>query len=886
MTAVRWLPWLACAALLSPSSAQDPTLGISRELAVARKARIANVIYRLRFDLHAASDAVEGTADIRFDLPAATDGPSEVQTDLVLDFAGEWLSLETLNGRPVGDRARVIADHVVLPGDMLVPLENRIEARFRSRIAATGTPLTRYVDSSDGAEYLYTLLVPADAHALFPCFDQPDLRAEFRLTLTIPTDWVAIGNTDGDREPEDDGLVRASELIDTDRRAVCFAPTKPLPTYLFAFAAGPFEQIDDSLPAGIRPIETRPLRVSLRRSQRRFAEIERLFEMHRNALARLDEWFGIPYPFGKLEFVLLPGFPYGGMEHAGAIFYRESALVFEREPTEPEQVRRSTLIYHEVAHQWFGNLVTMRWFDDLWLKEGFATFLSYRLLAEIEPDRQSWLRFLQRVKQRAYAIDETSGTTPIWQELANLAEAKSAYGPIVYNKAPAVLRELEARLGADAFRAASRRFVAEHAFDNATWQDLVASFRSAGGLKDARWSDRWILGKGLPTVRMEWSLDEFGTVRSCRLTQRGRSPDDKPWPLSFTVRVFDRDGTTNTFRASLDARDESFAALVGRPAPLAVLMNADDVAYGVFLPDPRSREWLQHNACEIVDPLARVAAISQLWQAVREVEMNPADMARTLLAAAEREEDPDTHEWLLARLSTCLLRYIGDPEVADDLIERALDLSFAQLESPGVRSRWILLDFLAGLSSGERVQRLLREVLDGAHGDWKLSLAPRDRFRLAAALLAAGDVDAVERERREAAAGSDVGRWAFLAGAAHADTTIKSRYFDDYLRADGPPEQWVQDSLGNFHWPGQSELTLPFLRRAMENLERVKKTRKIFFMPAWIDAFVNGHSSPEALEIVQEWLASRPDLDQDIRSKVLQSLDELERAVRIRRAKW
>ncbi|MCA8964937.1 MAG: hypothetical protein KDC48_08615, partial [Planctomycetes bacterium] len=406
---------------------QDPAPGISKELAKARKQVISAVQYDLRFRLEKGAKEVAGEVWLRFQLPE----DRELTNPIVLDFAGKTLTDVRLNDTDVS--LTRVANHVVLPVDRLGYGWNGLVAKFTSEVAPTGTPLTVYRDPQDGQEYYYTLVVPADAHRLYPCFDQPDLRAEFRVELVLPNDWVAVSNAvlaEDMPEPTAEGTVWR------------FVATRPLPTYLMAFACGPFAIASAPL-AGVPGIDVRqPLRIFYRNRERDHLDRDALVKLHAEGLRWLCGYFGVPYPFGKLDIVLLPGFPYGGMEHAGAIFYREASLAFDHPPTAAELVRRSTLVYHELSHQWFGNLVTMKWFEDLWLKEGFATFVGYQALEALEPERRAWLRFLQRVKPRAYEVDATPGTTPVFQALDNLADAKSAYGAIVYNKAPAVLREL------------------------------------------------------------------------------------------------------------------------------------------------------------------------------------------------------------------------------------------------------------------------------------------------------------------------------------------------------------------------------------------------------------------------------------------------------------
>ena len=600
------------AALMPFLSSQDPAAGIERALAKERAAVLRDVEYDLRLRITPGADAVTGRATIRFRLPDDRDPTAPV----VLDWGGAALADVAVNTRATALRA--VHDHVLIPPDRLVRGRNLLTATFTSPVGATGTPLTVYRDPADGKQYWYTLVVPADAHRLYPCFDQPDLRAVFRWELELPTDWTAVANT-------------AREAVETPPGDVAgaywrFAPTKPLPTYLAAFACGPFAAIDAPQPTAPGITTHEPMRILLRRSQLDRAERDVLVQLHRDGLAWLAQQFGVPYPFDKLDVVLLPGFPYGGMEHAGAIFYREQALVFDHVPTAAERVRRSTLVYHELAHQWFGNLVTMRWFDDLWLKEGFATFVGYQALAALEPGQQAWLRFGQRVKPRAYEVDGTPGTTPVFQDLQNLADAKSAYGPIVYNKAPAVLRELHERLGDGAFRAGLRRYLERHAFGNAEWRDLAAALEDASRSDLSRWSQRWLLAPSMPQVRVGWQLDDNGVVREAVLTQQAIGGDGS-WPLDVELAVFDLAGGVRTVRVRSDAASTAVGELVGGAAPAAVLANPRDVAYGQFVPDAVSRAWLLQHTSGLRDPLLRASAVNALFEAVRE--------AAVLLARAD-----------------------------------------------------------------------------------------------------------------------------------------------------------------------------------------------------------------------------------------------------------
>jgi aminopeptidase N len=870
---VGWL--LVAAAVQTTGGGQDPERGITRELARARKAAIESVAYRLQFELAPGMEEVAGTASVEFSIRETGEPPAPV----VLDFDGEALEEIRINGVLQETPPRRVEGHVVLPAALLSEGANSFAARFRSKVAAAGTPLSRYRDPSDGAEYVYTLLVPADAHRLFPCFDQPDLKASFDLELTMPADWRAVANgaqTTG--EPFHDPDVGVGGRVSQR-----FTPTPPLSTYLFAFAAGPFQVVEDAIAGRIGDDRDRPLRAFVRASEVPRFDSAIVFEAHRRALAWNASYFDVPYPFGKLDVVLIPGFPYGGMEHAGAIFYRESALVFDHVPTESERIRRSTLIYHEVSHQWFGNLVTMEWFDDLWLKEGFATFVGFTLLEVLEPERHAWLRFHQRVKPEAYAVDATRGTTPVWQELRNLADAKSAYGPIVYNKAPAVLRELQMRLGPKAFQRGVRAFLAAHAFGNATWRDLVTALSTSSGASSELWSDRWILAPGMPRVRVDWEADETGALTRFTVLQEGVQESTEVWPLSTGILLVAEDGTHRTVAVRADGTRTELEELHGMPAPACALLNPDDVAYGLFLLDPKSRDWLVANVVGLEDPLLRAVALSALNNTLREGELDPAAWATLLENVLRTERDPATHAWLLDAAETVLSRYLPRGAAAERGNALA-ELLLAQLESGVPQLALQTVRFLVRSCPTERVLASVRALLGGELTYEGLELGRRDRFLLAAALLAAGDAVPLAAEKRRYA-GADVGKEVYLAEAAAADVAVKERYFLSYQQSGEPPAPWVQDSLAWFHWPGQAELTLPFLPRALAKVEWVKDHRKIFFMPAWIDAFVNSHSSPAALEVVNGFLAKHPALPPDVRRKILQSVDGLERAVAIRK-RW
>ena len=283
--------------------------------------------------------------------------------------------------------------HVVIPARRLKPGANLVEARFTTPIAPSGASIIRFDDKSDGATYLYTLLVPSDANLLFPCFDQPDLKARLTWRLRAPAAWSVLANARPTSRQPDGEAVRWT-----------FAETEPIPTYLAAFAAGPWATWP-SAPQGTS--RERPITLYARASRKAEVDADTIIRANRDAARFLEGWFGVPFPFSKLDALLAPAFPFGGMEHVGEIFYNENSFVFREPPTLPQRLGRDSVVYHEVSHQWFGDLVTMTWFDDLWLKEGFATYMAARVQADLKPESEAWKTFYLRNKPVAYAADST-----------------------------------------------------------------------------------------------------------------------------------------------------------------------------------------------------------------------------------------------------------------------------------------------------------------------------------------------------------------------------------------------------------------------------------------------------------------------------------------------
>ncbi len=847
------LAFCMLSASIAAAPGKSPALeqGVSRELARWRVAHYRDVRYALAIRLTQGAPTLTGRLELRVTLPARP-------IDLVLDWRpaekGAAVREVRVNGKPYAPRLE--AEHLVIARTALRGGENTVALEFESPVAVAGAAVTRYLDREDGSEYLYTLLVPSDASTMFPCFDQPDLKARFKLALELPAGWRAVAN--------------APALSGGEGRAA-FEETEPLSTYLFAFAAGPFETLNE-------PGHEQGVRLFVRRSQlaRAKAHAAEALRLNRESMAFFAREFDRPFPFAKYDLVLIPELAYGGMEHAGATFLNEQAVLFPSAPSRADLLRRASLIFHETSHQWFGDLVTMRWFDDLWLKEGFANLMAAKAAAAIVPELEPWSAF-HALKTSAYRTDVTRGTTAIWQPLENLSAAKSAYGAIVYSKGPAVLRQAEFYLGEAQFRSAVRDFLRRHAYGAADWGDLVRALERASGRKLTRWAQAWVRRPGMPAIE----LRRRGA--GVELVQRDTLGSDALWPMHLTIVAAGADGALHERNVRLERRRTEVKFPGPARAPSFVYANHGDFGYGRFLLDARSRAAVLAEPLVVPGGLLRAQITEALWEAVRDAELAPLEFLRYALTVAAQERDEIALAALLGHVATAFRRYLSDAQRG--ALAPRLEPLLAEgmrAEAPATR-RILFFRALAATAWSEAGLAELKALLAGRADGPGVALTSRDRYRMITRLLARGDADAdaLLIAQSEADRSDDGRRYAFGASAARADAEAKAVLFRRLLEDAGLPESWAEEALGPLNAPEHAALTLPLLAEALARLPELKRTRKIFFVEHWLGAFLGGQLGAQALGEARAAIA-RPGLEPDLRRKLLEATDGLERAVRIR----
>jgi aminopeptidase N len=845
----------------------EPDAGISHELAIARAARVSDLYYSLSFSLTPHAESMPGHETVRFTL-------SDAKADLPIDYREGKLTAATLNGVTIPVELK--NGHLVLPAAQLHSGENTLETDFTSRIAKAGAAITRYDDKEDNSEYFYSLFVPMDADMAFPCFDQPDLKARF--TLDVAT-WA-----DPNVSVISNGLpIEETHTIHGHQINHHFEETKPISTYLFAFAAGPWAKL---------PGKTGEPNLYVRKSQlaRAKTEAPHVQEMTARGIRFLSDYFQQPFPFPKYDLVLIPGFPFGGMEHAGATFLNETGVLFRSAPTAADQFQRDTLTLHELTHQWFGDLVTMRWFDDLWLKEGFAQFMAYRALAELEPASQPWKHMYEDIKPLAYGIDETEGTTPIFQQIPNLKDAKSAYGAIVYQKAPSILKQLNFRLGDEAFRNGLRSYLKGHAYANAQWADLVNALQASSGQDLQPWAKAWVLQRGMPEITTSWTCSS-GHLGTLSFKQRSVLGDNSLWPISMNVLLVPAEGQGQTVRIDWPGGASSWS-LFDRdnlPCPRYVFSNEGDEAYGRFLLDAKSEPAVKELLIgrQPPEPLLRSMLWGALWENVHTANSAPRGYVELALKDLPTQDDETLARIQYGRANTALQRYITGPTRGPLVAQLESIATDRMLHGPTVGLRINAFRALTGVAETDSARSTLKSLLNGSTQVPGVELRPLDRWNMIGRLIAINDPDAASLLAAEAKRDTtDDGRkYAFAVQAGAPDAAVKQRYFEAYTTPPASPsaqqEDWLSQSVGPFNNVRQSTLTLPYLSRALDQLPEIKRDRRIFYLGVWLGGFLGGQTSLDAEAIVKEWLA-KPGIDADLRRKVLENADPLERTVRIR----
>jgi aminopeptidase N len=838
-------------------------MNVTRDEAQSRARIIAVDSYDVELDLTEGDVTFRSSTTARF---RCTEPGSTTFIDLVADQVDEIL----LNGRVLDPRQAYDGARILL--DDLAP-DNELSVRARCRYMHTGEGLHRFVDPVDKSVYLYTQFEVADSRRMFTVFEQPDLKATFAFTVTAPADWQVVSNQPTPA-PEPVGLGNATWRFDRTER---------LPSYITALVAGPYHRVESEYRDGDRVI---PLGLYCRASLAAHLDADVILEETRQGFEFFERIFDLPYPFAKYDQLFVPEFNSGAMENAGCVTHNEDYVFRSRVP-EVSYERRAVTILHEMAHMWFGDLVTMTWWDDLWLNESFAEWASTLAAAEATRWDSAWTTFANTDKTWAYRQDQLPSTHPIAAEIHDLEDVEVNFDGITYAKGASVLKLLAAWVGRDEFLAGIREYFRTFAWGNTTLADLLGKLEETSGRDLKAWSAEWLETAGVNTLHPEFTTDDEGRFTSFAVVQTA----PEAWPTlrshRLAVGLYDRTeaGLARRDRVELDVTGSrtELPDLVGVARPDLILVNDDDLTYAKIRLDERSLATLTESIGDFEDNLPRSLCWSAAWDMTRDGEMSTQDYLTLVLRGVGRETDSSVMRTLLRQAETAVVLY-ADPARREETRRRLADglLELVRAADTGSDAQLQLARAFSSAAVTDEQLAVVRALLDGSDRLLGLSIDTDLRWHLLHQLVAAGLADATDVEREVDADDTATGRrQAAAALAARPTPDAKAEAWTAVVDGDELPNAIQTAMIGGFAQVGQLGLLRPYVAPYFESLTRVwdERTNETA-QNVVIGMFPTLLAEPATVAAADDWLAAHPEAAPALRRLVGESRDGVARALR------
>ena len=832
---------------------------LTRNEAIERAALVTVDRYRIELDLTLSAPAFRSVTTVEFDaLPGA---------DTYVDLAAGAVHRAVLNGHAIDVSGYDESTGIPLRG---LAAKNTLVVEAHCLYSNTGEGLHRFVDPVDGEVYLYSQFETADAKRMFACFDQPDLKATFDVVVTAPAHWEVVSN----------GTTVRSHR-EGDSATHTFATTPKMSTYLVALVAGPYAVWRDVYHDEHGEI---PLGIFCRASLAQHMDAERLFTETKQGFEFYHCNFSVPYAFGKYDQLFVPEFNAGAMENAGAVTFLED-YVFRSKVTRASYERRAETLLHEMAHMWFGDLVTMRWWDDLWLNESFATFASVLCQADATEYDQAWTTFANVEKSWAYRQDQLPSTHPIAADIPDLHAVEVNFDGITYAKGASVLKQLVAYVGLDHFMAGLRDYFRTHAFGNATFDDLLGALEKASGRDLSDWGRQWLKTTGLNTLRPDFDVDADGRFTRFEIHQGGAAPGAGETRVHrLAVGVYDDNGEGKIVRLHREELDVAggttdVPALQGVSRGQLILVNDDDLTYCSMRLDPESLRNALLRIDDIADPLPRTLVWSAAWEMTRDAELRARDFVALVMRGVHGETEVGVAQRLLMQAQTALNSYAepgwaattGWPAFSDRLLQ------LARGAEAGSDHQLAFVNALCTSVLSDSHLTLLADLLDHDPAEYGLPGLQVDtdlRWRIVTALAAGGRIDAgvdpggpqtpfidAELTRDATAAGR---RHAAAASAARPQAEVKHRAWREVIEDDTLANITARSIITGFVQPGQSGLLAPYTKQYFDTISAVWERRSsevaqtvvVGLYPSWdistegiaaADWFLGGLHVPAAL---------------------------------------
>ncbi|MEU0288627.1 aminopeptidase N [Streptomyces sp. NPDC006147] len=795
------------------------------------------------------------------------------------DLIAPAVTAVSLNGRDL-DPGEVFDGSRILLEDLAA--DNELVVDARCAYSRTGEGMHRFVDPEDGEVYLYTQYEPADARRVYANFEQPDLKAPYRFEVRAPEGWTVWSNG-------------AGELADGVWR---FAETKPISTYITCVVAGPYHYVTDRYERvfedGTR-LEI-PLGAMCRKGLAPHFDADDVFLVTKQGLDFFHDHFDHPYPFGKYDQAFVPEYNLGAMENPGMVTFREE-FIFRGKVTRASYEGRANVILHEMAHMWFGDLVTMEWWDDLWLKESFADFMGAFSLVGATRFTDGWITFANRRKAWAYRADQLPSTHPITADIRDLQDAKLNFDGITYAKGASVLKQLVAYVGQDAFLEGARRYFKRHAYGNTRLGDLLSVLEETSGRDMAAWSRAWLETAGVNSLTPQVLLGEDGTVDELAVVQEAAAVPDRPTPSAGHPELRPHRVAVGLYRRTDSGALERYAQaetdvegartvvaeLAGAEAPELVLVNDEDLTYCKTRFDDTSLATLREALGDLTDPLARALCWSALWNMTRDALLPARDFIELVLRFAGRETDIGVLQMLHAWAESAAVHYTA-PERREQAGLRLAEGAAEQLRAAGEGSEQQLAwaRFYAHVAAAPADFELLGSLLDGTVTLPGLEVDQELRWAFLEPLAAHGAAD--EKRLDEELARDDTAsgrRHHVRCLAARPSEAVKAQCWVQVVESDALSNALVEATIAGFAQSSQRELIAPYAEKYFAAIERVWAERSIQIgMDVVRGLFPSYQDSQATLDATDAWLASHEDAAPALRRLVLEARDDLARALR------
>lgn len=807
-------------------SSQIYTSGVSLELAQKRKTEIKNIHYQLLFQIpETKSTPIKGEESIFFTF-------NKNISDVIIDFKAESSQLKKVevNGNQVPFTFQ--NEHIILNSTLFSLRDNKISILF----IAGDKPLNRNTD------YLYTLFVPDHARQAFPCFDQPDLKARFSLTLEVPIEWKTIA-----------GGKQIKETDYENRKKVLFKETEPISTYLFSFVTGKFET-KSSLRDG------RQLNAYYRETDsKKIAQLPTIFDQVFSSIKWMEEYTKIPYPFSKYDLIILPGFQFGGMEHIGAVLYNDKRMFISERPTPDEELSRVELIAHETAHSWFGDMVTMKWFNDVWTKEVFANYMASKISAQQFPKINHQLNFLKAYQINALEEDRTAGTHPIQQQLDNLQNAGLLYGNIIYQKAPVMMRNLEFQMGSEAFRRGLQKYLRRYAFSNADWDNLIDILSNeAPHAKLKEFSEVWAKQKGMPDITAKLLNGKIIVTQNDPL---GRGC---LWQQHFKMAISAHGNVSQII--DINMKSKTVVAELKNARGENIIPNYDGTGYGRFITDNYSTQRLLKEWDKGED-INREAVLITIYENFLMHKLQADDCAASLLEGLKKEKNALIASTCCNYLSTIVFHQKEQSRMISECEMWKMSCNHA-IPSCRQKLKRTLFTLATDTTVIANLYKLWNEQKDESlNEDDYISLS----YQLA--IRKQGEWESIINKERQRISNFDRRReFDYISRGCTPDEAEQNRLFNLLLQQENRAiEPWAERLLALLNNPLREQFANKYITPGLNALEEIQRTGDIFFPKGWVTALLSGHRSDEARELVNGFLLSHSNYPLPLKNKLLQA---------------